>query len=142
MQNYGRRPKYLVFDEDKKSLWEQSLPLLNSPVVKEVYVDELPYEIKTLAGELALSNISNLNPDEKHCYAVFLKDYQEYKKQGELLKENPFDGKYLLQVWKYNFKILMDGPDVDPLSLYLSFKDNKDERIQLAIEQIIKSRIW
>jgi hypothetical protein len=32
--------------------------------------------------------------------------------------------------------------NVDPLSLYLSLKDNPDERIEMALEQIINKYIW
>ena len=31
---------------------------------------------------------------------------------------------------------------VDPLSLYLSLKDSTDERIEMALEKIIKDYIW
>jgi hypothetical protein len=31
---------------------------------------------------------------------------------------------------------------VDPLSLYLSVKDSRDERIEMALDQILKKYIW
>jgi len=33
-------------------------------------------------------------------------------------------------------------PVVDPLSLYLSLKEGRDERVEMALEQIIKKFIW
>jgi len=34
------------------------------------------------------------------------------------------------------------NPVVDPLSLYLSFKNSYDERVEMALEQIIEKYIW
>jgi hypothetical protein len=31
---------------------------------------------------------------------------------------------------------------VDPLSLYLSVKESRDERIEMALEQILEKFIW
>ena len=51
------------------------------------------------------------------------------------------EGRYCLEVWKYNPKQLAnlvqdDYSVVDPLSLYLSLKNETDERIEMALEQI------
>jgi len=46
-------------------------------------------------------------------------------------------------VWKYNPELLIgellsSASVVDPLSLYLSVQDKKDERIEMALEQILE----
>ena len=35
-----------------------------------------------------------------------------------------------------------DPPVVDPLSLYLSLQEHTDERIEMALEQIINKQTW
>ncbi|GAI77430.1 unnamed protein product, partial [marine sediment metagenome] len=42
----GTKLKKIVFDLDKKELWEKALPFMNTPVKKKVYInDTLPDEI-------------------------------------------------------------------------------------------------
>ena len=60
---------------------------------------------------------------------------------------NDQEGKYALEVWKYNPITLLDNclndkKVVDPISLYLSLKDNRDERIEIALDQILENLIW
>jgi hypothetical protein len=60
---------------------------------------------------------------------------------------NDYEGRYALEVWKYNPLTLVDElPNdkavVDPISLFLSVKDSRDERIEMALDQIVKKFIW
>ncbi len=64
-----------------------------------------------------------------------------------MVNANEYEGKYCLEVWKYDpLKLVGEMPNdiavVDPLSLYLSLKDSTDERIEMALEKIIKDYIW
>ena len=51
-------------------------------------------------------------------------------------------GENEIQVWKYNPKMLSTEGVVDKLSLYLSLKDNEDERIQIELERLINEMPW
>ena len=51
-------------------------------------------------------------------------------------------GENEIQVWKYNPKMLSTEGVVDKLSLYLSLKDNDDERIQIELERLINEMPW
>ena len=51
-------------------------------------------------------------------------------------------GENEIQVWKYNPKMLSTEGVVDKLSLYLSLKDNEDERIQIELERLINEMSW
>jgi len=73
--------------------------------------------------------------------------FYQLEKENEFLNINPNEGKYCLEVWKYNPAKLVENfkneaQVVDPLSLYLCLKNSKDERIEMAIEQIIKTYRW
>ena len=51
-------------------------------------------------------------------------------------------GENEIQVWKYNPKMLSTEGVVDKLSLYLSLKDNDDERIQIELDRLINEMSW
>ncbi|MBC8490626.1 MAG: MarR family transcriptional regulator, partial [Bacteroidetes bacterium] len=68
------------------------------------------------------------------------------QKNSELVNQNEYEGRYYLEVWKYNPNTLAEGiteeSNVDPLSLFLSLRDMQDERIEMALDQIIEKFIW
>lgn len=67
-----------------------------------------------------------------------------YKERAETLAivtDKQF-GENEIQVWKYNPKMLSTEGVVDKLSLYLSLKDNEDERIQIELERLINEMSW
>ena len=139
----GSRPKYVEFETNKRELWEQAIPLLKSPVIKEVYVDSM-HGLKIMAGESALAECTNINPPRIACYAINVLKYRDLEKAKMLENENFFDGKFKLQVWYYkeNWYEENNIKMVDPLSLYLSLKDSKDERIQMELEHLINNIKW
>lgn len=47
-----------------------------------------------------------------------------------------------IEVWIYEPKVLVDGPVVDRLSLYLSLRDDPDERVQGALEDLLQGLPW
>ncbi len=64
-----------------------------------------------------------------------------------LIQPNPTEGQYCLEVWKYDPLRLATQANlkngvVDPLSLYLSMQDMQDERIAMALDQIINGFPW
>ena len=88
-----------------------------------------------------------MNPGNKEHYAIEKNQFYELEKNNKLFNLNEENGFYALEVWKYNPKLLADGiskkDNVDPLSLYLSLKDKfTDERIDMALDQIIEKYIW
>lgn len=142
----GSRPKYIEFDTNKRELWEKAIPFLKSPVIKEVYVDSID-GLDILAGESALAELTSMNPPRIPCYAINVLNYRDLGRSKKLVNENSFDGKFKLQVWYYKedwYKVKnpIRYAMVDPLSLYLSLKDSKDERIQMELEHLINGIKW
>ncbi|MEI8121955.1 MAG: hypothetical protein WCI20_07870 [bacterium] len=43
---------------------------------------------------------------------------------------------------RYRPEILSDGPTVDRLSLYLSLREEHDERVQSALKELLESVRW
>ncbi len=145
-QVVGTKEKYLRFAHERTELWEMSRPYLVNPVLKQVYVDKKPAVHLLQSNVSALPEYSNLNPDRQQYYAVGKTIYYELQKKGALVNENLEEGRYCVEAWKYDPVRLAKGiakeGNVDPLSLYLSLKDRQDERIEMALDQIVKKYIW
>jgi hypothetical protein len=142
----GKKEKTFFFMGDKKMLWEKCKPFLGSPVQKTVYVDALPDPKLLKAGEFALPGYTDMNEGMQPVYAVGKFHFQYLQKSGGIAEQYQYEGNYQLEIWKYQPEILVRGKawheNVDPLSLYLSLRHIKDERIQLALEQIEQKFIY
>lgn len=147
---YGEKERYIKFNLERNELWyiaEQSKMLIN-PVLKTVYVDVKPSNVFMLnSNASALPEYSTMNPSKQKYFAIEKNKFYELQKNNELVKANDYEGNYAIEVWKYNPETLVEDMGnersvVDPLSLYLSLKDSLDERIEMALEQIIEKYIW
>lgn len=146
----GEKEKYIRFRLKRAELWRtvEQQNLLVNPALKTVFVDEMPedvYMLKTNAS--AMPGYSNLNPSKQQYYAIEKTVFYGLQKSNVLINPNDYEGHYALEIWKYNPLTLVaelpnDMSVVDPLSLYLSLKDSQDERIEMALEQIIEKYIW
>lgn len=137
----GSKTKVLKFLLDKRELWNTALPFLRSPVKKTINSDELLYKDDLIikSNETALNYYTNLISTSTDIYAISIAQYQELKRQG--IKGNHGLEGYI-EVWHYDPKILADGCYVDPLSLYLSFIDDEDERVQIEIQHLLEKVKW
>jgi len=48
----------------------------------------------------------------------------------------------IVETWTYAPDTLSTGPTVDVLSLYLSLRDNQDERVEAALEEAMEALKW
>jgi len=146
----GEKEKYIRFRLERGELWRtvEQQNLLVNPVLKTVFVDEMPKDVFMLqTNASAMPEYSNLNPSKQLYYAMEKTVFYGLQKSNVLINPNDYEGHYALEIWKYNPLTLVaelpnDMSVVDPLSLYLSLKDRQDERIEMALEQIIEKYIW
>ncbi|MFW5720761.1 MAG: MarR family transcriptional regulator [Candidatus Woesearchaeota archaeon] len=139
----GTKEKYLYFKKDKRELWNEAQNLLVNPVYKQVFVDELPENTDLYkSNESALTAYTELAERSQFYHAIPKAHFYQLQREERLRNLNEEEGRYCLEIWKYNPGIITQKDYVDPLSLYLSLKDNNDERIQMALEQILKTYIW
>jgi hypothetical protein len=139
----GTKDKFLNFHKKKNELWKVVEPLMSNPIKKIEYYDiGWVYEpFLTKSNINALSYYSDINDNTIKYYAV--ETGGNWKIGGiNIIKAAPMDGKVCIEEWKYNPARLTKTDYVDPLSLYLCFKDSSDERINMALDQIIKNIIW
>lgn len=145
----GGKEKFIQFKSGGRELWNEALRrnLFINPVLKKVYADEKPKGIFLLhSSTSALPEYTGMNPDRQEYFALGKKLFYALEKKNTLVNANGQEGKYCLEIWKYNPEILVKDKNkngvVDPLSLYLSLKESRDERIEMALEQIINQFAW
>jgi hypothetical protein len=143
----GSKEKYLNFKEERAELWELALPFMTDPLIKRVYVDELPKgRIYKKTGMTALAEYSNISPEEPGPIAIGKQAYYAMERTGVLKNLNSEEGTYPIDIWKYDPEPLAfqvsDQGNVDPLSLYLTLQGTEDERIDMALETVLEKYIW
>lgn len=146
----GEKEKHIRFRLERGELWRtaEEQNLLVNPVLKTVFVDEMPKDVFMLqTNASAMPEYSNLNQSNQQYYAIEKTVFYGLEKSNVLINQNDYEGHYALEVWKYNpLTLVAELPNdmrvVDPLSLYLSLKDSQDERMEMALEQIIDKYIW
>jgi phosphoribosylformylglycinamidine (FGAM) synthase PurS component len=146
----GEKEKFIHFRLERPELWHDLVKrkLLVNPILKKVYFAEKPEKsFLLLAGTSALPEYSDVNPSRQLVYAIDKTSYYGLLGENKLKEINDQEGRFGLEVWKYNpnklaAELLNDTAVVDPLSLYLSLQDNPDERIEMALDQIINKFIW
>ena len=132
----GTKTKSVQLELSGKELWDKALPMLLSPI-EQIYYTDANIKGQMISGVNALASCTMLNEESKQCYAVSKKDF----KSLSIVTDKRF-GQNEIQVWKYNPKTLSPVGVVDKLSLYLSLKDNEDERIQIELERLMNEMSW
>jgi hypothetical protein len=139
----GSKEKALEFILTKKELWNKAVAVATNPVRLKVFVNQLPSSIQLLyAGETAMEHYTHLNAGKIKTVAISKENYVMLKKKKLLMDANPYEGNYLLEVWNYNPELLGKGKYVDELSLYLTLKNNNDERTQIELEHLVNKIKW
>ena len=77
-----------------------------------------------------------LNPSEQRELAAFHTDYSRHRQQEIPVADAPIR----LELWNYQPLVMSDGA-VDPFSLWLTLKDNQDDRIQICLEEMMKEAL-
>ncbi len=138
----GRKDKKIIFNADKRTIWEKVQPFLQNPIKRKIYIeDHFDDNLMYQAGYSALAFYTNIAGDVHECFAIAKTDYMYLKKHRQIRTTNKIEGRYCIEIWKYAPGILAKNRIVDPLSLYLTLKDEKDERVELELEEMIKN-VW
>jgi DNA-binding MarR family transcriptional regulator len=133
-----RRNAEYHFAADGAALWEQAEPHLASPVKKRVWLSKLPAEIPAFTSGLeALAEYTFIASDDMRTTAVS-HDTAKLILAAPDVAQLPYQepGAVQLEIWKYDPAVLASGQTVDQRSLYLCFKDDKDDRTQIELERM------
>jgi DNA-binding MarR family transcriptional regulator len=138
------RNRQLFFRERGKSLWEKVIPYLETPVRKRIYVPPITnINNGILAGLSALAENTVLAKPRNSVYAISADEWK-IRRQRENLIELPFEepDSIEIELWNYSPALFCKTGIADPLSLFLSLKGSKDERVQTALEELMGGLKW
>jgi len=139
----GLKEKSIRFIFKGKDLWFKILPILRSPVRDIWFVDQIMKDnLFRIGGETALSSYTMLAGSNLKTYVVGKDEFRSMKELGSLKNLDKKNGDYKIEVWLYNPVILSQQKEVDKLSLFLSFKDEDDERTVRALQDLINEIQW
>jgi len=142
---WGRRV-VLHFDQNKRSLWKRARKHLKSPVRKSMTVQMNNIEGLSLycTGLQALSQYSQISMDRNQEYALASSDLQKGIRNGRIRERHFTDSElFTLESWLYAPGILAQNDQcVDRLSLFLSLQHDQDERIQMALREMLEGMAW
>ena len=138
----GTRKQYTV--SSGTQFWAGGKQYLFDPVKSRRYV---PPEFECAgfltSGESALGSLSFLNVTDTPCCAVSPQDLKKIDKASFLKEYDLFGQPYkVLELFRYDPKIIAQGTHVDVISLYAQFRDSRDERIQIEIESLVHEILW
>ena len=139
------RSRWLRMKLSPAQTWEGAQPWLRTPVKRTVWVagpDLKGHRAGRLAGLSALARHSMLAEPQWPVYAVSAAEWKGATGNGvrELPEYAP--GAQQWQVWSYSPALVPDADTVDPLSLALSLRDSKDDRVQLALDELKGQFPW
>ena len=122
--------------------FKKGLRYIKTPVKRVIYVEEAPQN-SLIAGLEALSELSMINPPVYMVRAISSKclNEQDLKiiNNMDIIKDNKF---VQLEVWDYDPKLFTEKEYPDPMSLYASLKDENDERIEMALDEMLRGEVW
>ena len=128
--------KYMISDDEPGALFKKALPFLINPVRKVVFIkrDDMREGLFD-AGLSALSKRGMLNPPAAAVYGTVQSDTAFKTRMNELIDDS---GYAVLEIWKYDPTLITRENEADPLSLYMSLAHIKDERVEQALEDMLK----
>lgn len=125
-------PDYLIKGRD----------YLKTPVGKIIYTKTRPLGALT-AGMDALAELSMINPPEHPIMAIdrnkLNKEQVEIVTNKDLIKDTKL---VALELWDYDPHLFSNNHHVDLLSLYASLKDDTNERVEQALEEVLRGEPW
>ncbi|MGL4520693.1 MAG: hypothetical protein ACRCUJ_13755 [Phocaeicola sp.] len=138
-----KRTKIVRFLKSRKTIWTEVQTRLSSPIANIYYVDS-----KSLLEDVplcysydsALSRATMITHPTEETYAIersnpLVKRLQE---AGELRLQ---EGNVRLEIWKYPPSLLATDGIVDPLSLWMCYRIEDDERVDGELERLIEKRL-
>ena len=139
----GVKEKSIRFKSLGKELWRNILPILSSPIREVWFTDQiLNNNDFRIGGDSALSNFTMLSESNRKTYVIGKDEFRSMKTLGTLRGLDKKYGDNRIEVWLYNPAILSENKNVDKLSLYLSMKQEEDERVKGALEDLINEIQW
>ena len=131
--------KILSSENSPKELFYKAEKALLSPVKRTVYIPDEKVKIELLeSGYSALAEYSMLNAPSVRCYAS-----EKISQWNDFMTKDLQDSnsQVAIEMWRYDPRKLSREKMVDELSLALSLKEDADERVEEAVEEMLNN-LW
>jgi len=138
----GTKEKRFKFEAERKQLWRLAEPQMQSPIAKSYYANKKDNSGFCQSGDLALSHYTFLSDTGKVDYAVYKAEFEALKEKGYWAYLDETEGDVRIEVWKYNPHLLSNNGFIDPLSLYLCYRGDGNERVEAEIKDLIDKKKW
>jgi hypothetical protein len=138
------KERYLHFQQSARDLWEQTLPFMRSPARKKlnILIEEKAHPA-IRAGLSALAHYSMLAEPRNPVFAFGSDEWKTWNRRHAITELTaPEPGSWEIELWGYSPEQFATEGFVDRLSLYLSLKDNNDERVEAALEEMMEKIQW
>jgi len=138
----GSKEKYFSFKYSGLELWQQVEPIMQNPIHKQLYLTQVMTIELPKSEDEALAHHTFLSETSHSSYAIGKMQFEKLDQEDYWKHMDLVEGNYLLEVWKYDPKILSKDGFIDPLSLYLCFRESENERIAAEMDKLIKGIQW
>lgn len=141
----GPKSKVIHFLAKGRELWDNAQEYLVDPIEKRLYCDALNSDNQyTNCSINALSHYSWLNPDGNRMIMMNKKELQMLIDNKALVNMNEFDGRVMIEVWKYPAVSSLGSTAewVDKLSLVISLREDPDPRVEGELERVMNEMEW
>ncbi len=134
----------LMLPHQRHQLWKSALPYLGSPVRTRSWARVLDEKIQIHeAGMTALTKLTMIGPSrDKEC-AMSSAAFEAAQERRLIQTRYPEEDTIHIERWRYAPGLLSpDSQVVDRLSLYLSLQAESDERIRIALTELLEQMQW
>jgi hypothetical protein len=135
------RERVIRFSGNRKRLWERGRSQMVSPVRKRctILISDLPDNLSLiLAGESALARYNMLEKPGNPVYAISGEAWKSLSQNDNLIVLESDDPDAIhFEVWKYPPEQFSKNQLIDPLSLYLSMREEKDSKISAGLKKLM-----
>ena len=138
----GTKEKRFSFDFGRKQLWKMSEPQMQSPVIKFYFTKLKDNWNFCKSGDTALGHYTFLSDTGKEAYAVYKIEFEGLRKKRHWEYLDETEGDIRIEVWTYNPCLLSNNGYIDPLSLYLCYRDDPNERVEAEMKELIGKKVW
>ncbi|MDB5098375.1 MAG: hypothetical protein JWM80_2796 [Cyanobacteria bacterium RYN_339] len=140
------RSRQITLADGPAVIWERAMPVLRSPVKKVEWSSSHPMPAALhhapLAGASALAHHTMLAEPTSTVRAASPAQWKAATEAGLDLMREEQSRAIMWQVWSYKPPRYRAACCVDPLSLTLSLRDEQDERVQIALEELKETFPW
>lgn len=135
--------KFVVYRKSKREILDIAMPYLINPIQKTIYCEMETASTKTrISSTSALSELSLLS-EKQTIKAIYSREFSKNTLNFHQYTQNDtVITKYPLELWKYDPSLLSNNEYVDKISLYLSLKNEKDERVLGELDEMWEGFLW